>query len=62
MPRKQIASFDDTASVAATDRLVIQKGTVGAVFENATVTQLFASGVAATQFAAVSPMMFVRKS
>lgn len=48
MPRKQIASFDDTASVAATDRLVIQKGTVGAVFENATVTQLFASGVAAT--------------
>ena len=48
MPRKQIASFPDTASVAATDRIVIQKGTTGAVFENGTVTQLFASGVAAT--------------
>lgn len=51
MPRKQIASFPDTASVAATDRLVIQKGTTGAVFENATVTQLFASGVEATHSA-----------
>ncbi len=48
MPRKQIVQYDAAASVASTDRFLLQQGAVGTEFTHATVSQLLAGGLAAT--------------
>lgn len=53
MPRKQIVQFDAAASVASTDRFLLQQGVAGTEFTHGTVTQLLNGGLAAT-FASVT--------
>lgn len=48
MPRKQIVQFTSASAIAATDRLILQQGTVGTALTHGSVTQILNAGLAMT--------------
>lgn len=48
MARKQIVQFTSASAIAATDRLVLQQGTLGTAFTHGSVTQILNAGLAST--------------